>query len=622
MTNKLNRTGFAYTSPGRPYQPGRPAYTSYETFTVVSAAPPTTSGSGLAPGWVYKQVPVKDAYGNVTLVWQPVWTGGGTSVGSGATSTTSPNGTVTTTYTVATVHPAVPEVPGVPPRRVAIPPLGWTSFAHSQAGSRGGVVTKFKVVKEANGVAVGLSPTVAPSVGYGHIRNGLLFSAGTVRMLSTGAVLDTYNTSDEFTVASRSTTVTYSKGGAPIGSEATRLTPGEFNYLAVAMYGAGDYVDEPSFTAAQEFASSTARLAPLTATSADAKRATSVARFARLKVTSGLLNRSVARFKPLTAFSADRSVASSTAAFGRMRATSYGGTVAVVPQNESSAQIGGLTAASMLLVGQTATSAATLKPLWALGADHAYAGSTAVFSRLRANSYNEPAGMAYLFDGVNFDVVFDARSSTAVDGRDKFTFDVPMSGQTIQNADGRDAFNIAIPMSGVGQHKADGRDTFYFDVPMGVPDSGTEVWAINIEYNGSTSYAGYDFNSFAKIGDRYYGAKSDGIHELDGETDNGKPINASWTPGKLNFGNSLRKTVQNCYMGIASTGTMKLKIEAEGGTYAYSVRSFDVNMQTQRFTMGKGLRTNYVSPTFYNVAGADFSIDATEFLVADLTRKI
>ena len=50
--------------------------------------------------------------------------------------------------------------------------------------------------------------------------------------------------------------------------------------------------------------------------------------------------------------------------------------------------------------------------------------------------------------------------------------------------------------------------------------------------------------------------------------------------------------------------------------------SFSPEMQQQRITTGKGLKTNYITAQFFNEDGADFEIDSVRFFVADLTRRI
>ncbi|MNV56453.1 hypothetical protein D3C71_1487370 [compost metagenome] len=153
-----------------------------------------------------------------------------------------------------------------------------------------------------------------------------------------------------------------------------------------------------------------------------------------------------------------------------------------------------------------------------------------------------------------------------------------------------------------------------------------EVYAMNLEGNGSTRYTGFDFNSFANIGGRYFGAKHDGIFELEGDDDAGQPIEASWSPGKLDFGTSQLKTPSHVYLGMAAEGYLYLRIDAEQDrkavSYVYRVRGYDDSLRQERITIGKGLRTNYVVPTFFNEDGEDFEIDTAEFVVADLTRKI
>lgn len=155
-----------------------------------------------------------------------------------------------------------------------------------------------------------------------------------------------------------------------------------------------------------------------------------------------------------------------------------------------------------------------------------------------------------------------------------------------------------------------------------LPDAAGEVWVVNLDSNGSTTYTNYPFNSYAKIGGRYYGASDDGVHLLEGDTDDGDPIAANVSLGKRDFDSSAKKTVSHCYVGMSGQGNLFVKVIAEGKEYLYKTRSYSPEMQQQRVMFGKGLRANYVTLELYNEGGADFEVDTIEFVVADLSRKI
>lgn len=158
--------------------------------------------------------------------------------------------------------------------------------------------------------------------------------------------------------------------------------------------------------------------------------------------------------------------------------------------------------------------------------------------------------------------------------------------------------------------------------PPAAFDSGTSAWVMNAKTGGFTRYEGFDFNSYAKIGGRYYGCTDDGIYQLDGDTDNGEPIRAMVSFGKQNFGTSALKRITNAYVGTSGEGKLFLKIIAEGEEYIYAARSYDENIRVQRFDTGKGLRVNWLEFELYNADGEDFELASVEFAAVPLSRRI
>ncbi len=157
---------------------------------------------------------------------------------------------------------------------------------------------------------------------------------------------------------------------------------------------------------------------------------------------------------------------------------------------------------------------------------------------------------------------------------------------------------------------------------MPFPADDVETWVMNTETGGFTRYEGFNFNSYAKIGDSYYGCAEDGIYQLDGDTDNGEPIRAMVSFGKQNFGTSALKRITNAYIGVSGQGRMFLKVLAEGQEYTYAARSYDENLQVQRIDTGKGLRVNWLEFELYNADGEDFELASVEFAAVPLSRRI
>lgn len=616
--NKLIRFGSTYTMPGRAYQPGRPAYTSYATYNYVSTAPQVYGA--LPAGWVYVQVPTVLPDGTTIINTYPRWTGAG--VGSTSPSIAGGNTSTATSIVISTFHPAIPEVLATPTTRVDDPPLGWTSFGHSIKAVRGGLRATFKVPKKTAGIAVGITPTTAPVPGYTHLRNGFVFTGAAAVNLVTGASYGAYDDADTFEVRLRQTTVTLHKNGSLLATEDARTAPGEQLYLGSAMYGAGDFVDSPTLIE-EQFGTSTATLHPLTANSGAAGKINSVARFQPLTATSRAGNSSRATLTGMHAQSSDRAYGGSLATLAALEVSSYGGTIGVVPQNTSYAQFSGLAAASLLLVGETGTSTAAMSGLRGLSADRPYGSSVARLQPLIASSREDASDMRTLLSGFSVGVEMRGFSTEALSFLPSVLFGVEM--EAFQEADAKVLESIMVGVelrAEGGSETVDVRESFLFGIELTAPGAHLEVWAVNVEGYGSTSYANFPFNSFARIGEHYYGAKEDGLFQLGGDTDSGALIRSAFSPGKLDFGTSQNKTIVETWLGAKSATAMACTLTAEGKQYLYTADSFTSDeLEQHRIKFGKGLKANYLRPTFYNQDGADFEVDALEFAIATLSRK-
>lgn len=159
------------------------------------------------------------------------------------------------------------------------------------------------------------------------------------------------------------------------------------------------------------------------------------------------------------------------------------------------------------------------------------------------------------------------------------------------------------------------------DVPT--YDRTGEVWVVGLSEDHPTStFENYDFNSFATIGGRTYGVKGDGLYLLDGDTDNGQPIQASVSYGRQDFGTKTMKHMTRAYVGASSTGKLYLKIIADGKEYLYAARSSSTEIAQQRIDVGRGLQANYFTFELFNKDGGDFEIDSVSFFAAEFKRRI
>ena len=151
------------------------------------------------------------------------------------------------------------------------------------------------------------------------------------------------------------------------------------------------------------------------------------------------------------------------------------------------------------------------------------------------------------------------------------------------------------------------------------------TYAMSLQGGGTTEYKEFPFNSFAKINGQYYGASEEGLFLLEGNTDNGAPIQSEFGFGEFDFGTPKMKTISYCYLGTAA-GSMKMRVyshvNGKPAGYEYKARLHGRSIREVRFDLGRGLKSTYVMPTFYNANGHDFEVDHVRFLVSNSDRRI
>ena len=612
MSNTLERRGTTYLLPAVQPVAAQPAYTSYDTIAVTVPSSP-----GAPAGWGYKTVFAPDGSSSVQLVYL-----GNLNANQGVSAALAPPAYTTTYQTVATYHPAVTAVAGSPAVRVNDPPFGWVSFGHTIASVVATGTATWIAPYKATGTAVGLSPTTNPTVGYGHILHGLLHSAGTVRNLTTGASYGAYVVGDVFTMVATGSTITYKKNGTTIGSEANDMGA-QTLYLAAALYGVGDQVDTPTLT--QYYGGgATTTMRTLTSFSGKSSHFQAITSMLPLTGRSRVGNDAYTSMRWMHGTSADRPYAQSIGTMKRMTGSAYGGTLTVASNVYSDTVMNNLIGAAHMFTGQLGHGNMSMLPMTGISVHAGYASAVGVMKPLRSLSGVQPASSAYIAEVIGtsapvtgtYDLVALVMAGMNLGVTAVPSLLIPAVIQEIIHG------TIGLATSQLLNAIVNAMITAGVTYTAPGADGENETWVVNLDGYGSTSYSNYDFNSFAKINGQYFGANESGIFLLDGDTDNGDPIHASVSLGERDFGTTQKKTVSECYVGMSGAGNLFVKIIANGASYIYSTRNFTANMQQQRVTFGKGLRTNYVTLEIYNQDGADFELNTVEFQVADLTRRI
>lgn len=153
------------------------------------------------------------------------------------------------------------------------------------------------------------------------------------------------------------------------------------------------------------------------------------------------------------------------------------------------------------------------------------------------------------------------------------------------------------------------------------PGGGFTTWVVNTRTGAASEYDNYEFNSFARFGNKYIGASSTGLYELLGDDDDGDPIVSVLAGGYIQFGGTKLSRLKAAYIGMrGAEDDMVLKIETmDGETYVYTTPTR--SGRSTKVHMGKGQRSRYFAWTLTTV-GQDFDLDTIEFVPVALDRRV
>lgn len=591
--------------PAKPYRPPQPARTVFETRRVCMFR---YSGPGR---YFYTYDP---STGQVTGTFVPdnvIGGGAGAEVGVWAC----------TNELVAINYPAVPAQPYVPGFSYAAGStfetgynLGWNAGARSIAEFKGDGFVEFKVGQSVVGVICGINFYDGVDAGYNGntIDFGFYCAQGvawTIRNGVMGMGVGNYSDATVFRIERSGSddepVVTFFKDGEEVLVVSTGV-PTAAGWLEASLYSGDDKVFDPQLVQV-----SPPDLTPGTAT-LDAE------------------------LEPLTMFAA-------TGAYAELRADLpaliFAGEAGLITPSYAvgNFSLPPLAFGGSVLVGETATLDAELPRMEMLAADHAYGELRGVL---------EPLGGMLLAYEDNFQASMSSLTGVATALQALNLLVVTMQGGVVVAAELLPEILLSAEMVeqlGVGSAlalsavveaamKAAARAGSELGTrggpggPGGPGDPGaggdTQVWVVNLDSNASTTYSNYDYNSFARIGDRFYGASDFGLFELAGDDDAGEPIEASISLGKLDFGTKALKTISEAYVGMAGEAELYVKVIAEGRAFIYKARGFGPDLKQRRVEVGRGLSASYHTVELFNKDGADFEIDSVLFRVADLKRKI
>lgn len=606
--------------PGRPYLP---AYTSYETEVVCRFR----AGAGLVQGhfvvWdvnVPSNVPGQSA----TKVGQSI----------GFLPTYYDSGTYSCLpETVATFHeeqsyiPPTPAVPATEAQLTQDMNFGWNAGARSIAsfGMNGRVV--IEAPNPLIGAVVGLA-SIDETSGYANITHGFYFSGGVAYIIESGSIvmmIDTYGSMDEFDIQRINGVVTYYFGGSPFYVSEV-LSEGEV-FLKAMLYSGNDSISGVSIgeitVCISEMRPIGARppgyteLLPLVTNDA-----TRFGKFEPIKSLGYADQAGIPALPALTSIGSDRDYAEGKTVLPALR--SSGSSSLLVPSYAIGNTILPLiTAAGVGLEHDSLVVEVEMLPLVSGGSDHNHSEGFTSLQPLLSAGYAWPEGYAFMYEQPLMFDAYATRQEGMIVFSDSFEVATLFVGtrETIAEFDTLTEVSDSIETSAVLGARIDTILYVSFSDGTGQVGDDAAVWVVNLATQASTRYENFGFNSFGKWEGAYYGAKSDGLYLLDGDDDNGTPIDAMIAFGVQTFGDTLYKRVPTVYIGARSNGKLLLRVKDADREYLYETRTSSPKLATQRFDIGRGLRLNAFEFELYNQDGDDFELATIEFIPLLTKRK-
>lgn len=149
-------------------------------------------------------------------------------------------------------------------------------------------------------------------------------------------------------------------------------------------------------------------------------------------------------------------------------------------------------------------------------------------------------------------------------------------------------------------------------------------WVLNTATGATSEYQGLQFNSLARIGDRYFGASETGVHELVGANDNGVAIATYVQTGLIDFGDTHEKMVPYAYLAADAEGRIALGVSASGengvAQHWYEATMDNAAVKNLRIPVGRGLRGRHWK--FEVASDALKKFDALTTLPVVLSRRV
>lgn len=589
--NTLHRLGRVYGVPGRTAKAPRPGYYIYQTVRKRVWKPLRANDTGTQDGNAYDP---RNRVVQIEGEW--VWE-----------------------ERIERVY--VPPEAGqeaLPARSWEDPPRGWNAFARSIEAIDTLGWGEFSVPNGVTGVACGLSAYLQdPQQGLGHIVHGLRLTGNRAYSLLDGADLGGYTAADVWRVRATHDEVQISRNGAVVKTERRALPLVRF-YLAASLYWIGDIVFNPRVMT-ERGGHGELTLPALLLQGGSTPFGWGNVQLPALQLQARLQTGANMTLPALQMRGAQRGSASE--AHMRLRPLRLQATAGwhAVQQTTAMMRLGALVMAGVAVRAPIAEGDFALPALQMQGLDGKRASGSLRIGPLRLRAQARAHTQAEWEEALWAPAGVSGQAVALLVLAGGLRIGVTWAAQTLLDA----ALQESVRATDGWATQALAQAIMEILVSAGgaapVPSvSYSHVWN---QTTGAASRYSVGFNSYARIGGRYFGANGRGVCLLAGDSDAGQPIDAAVGLGAPDLGTPQLKAISECYAGMSGSGHLYLKVSAGGREYVYRTRAFSSQMMQQRIDLGRGLRANVIGLEIVNQDGADFELDSVQFRVIELSGR-
>lgn len=202
----------------------------------------------------------------------------------------------------------------------------------------------------------------------------------------------------------------------------------------------------------------------------------------------------------------------------------------------------------------------------------------------------------------------------------------PASGMLFVPLTGQEQLRVSDGVVGAAELLAQARAAFlFFETLPTEPDfSG---WAFNTDSMAMSQYGNFPMTSFAERANRLYGVAADGLYLLEGNDDDGAPIEALVATGDMSFQYSGTKHVPRVYLLTTAEGELYLKTitffrkQPQEHLYKITLRDDD-ELGLNRVRLRREIKSEFWAFELQNVDGGDLDLQGIEVLALPSARRI